>query len=116
MNATLQFLLAHRDWLIWPLLSALLAVLSRKKTAQEWEAWALQQPVGALVIEVARAAGFDLPKIFVALKRYSDRRAGKVAEDAFARLPVSESLRKTLADPAARAQIESIVREFTKAP
>lgn len=112
----IAFLTQNWQWLFWPIVSATLAVLSRKKTAQEWEAWALKSPVLAFLIEVARAAGLDLVKIFGAFKRYADRRAGAIPSEIWERLPVSNALKAHLADPVKRRQLEALVQEFSQTP
>lgn len=114
LPTVLTFLTQNWQWLFWPLASATLAVLSRKKTAQEWETWALKSPVLAFLIEVARAAGFDIVKMFSAFKRYADRRAGAIPSEIWERLPVSNGLKAHLADPVKRRQLEALVQEFAQ--
>lgn len=116
MNPIIAFLTQNWQWLFWPIVSATLAVLSRKKTAQEWETWALKSPVLAFLIEIARAAGFDIVKMMSAFKRYADRRAGAIPNEIWERLPVSNALKAHLADPAKRRQLEALVQEFSQTP
>lgn len=114
LPAIITFLTQNWQWLFWPIVSATLAVLSRKKTAQEWETWALKSPVLAFLIEVARAAGLDPIKVLSAFKRYADRRAGAIPSEIWERLPVSNALKAHLADPAKRRQLEALVQEFSQ--
>ncbi len=114
LPTVLTFLTQNWQWLFWPLVSATLAVLSRKKTAQEWEAWALKSPVLAFLIEVARAAGLDPVKMLSAFKRYADRRAGAIPNEIWERLPVSNALKAHLADPVKRRQLEALAQEFSQ--
>lgn len=99
------------DPLFWFVLAALLNHLSRMKSAEEWEAWALRKPLLALGADLLRAVGADPKKIFAALTRYADRRAGKLPEDLWARLPVSDELKNLLKDPARRAELTNLLRE-----
>lgn len=98
----------------WPFISALLNVLMRKKTAEEWEAWALQRPFTALLVELARVYGVDLKKQAVVLQRYAERKAGKIPEDALASgtTAVPASIAAILADPQKRALLEKAAEKL----
>ena len=65
----------------WPLVSAILNVLIRRKSPEEWEKWALQKPKLAFVIEVLRAMGVDPQKALIAAQRYANRKSGQVPSD-----------------------------------
>ena len=69
---------------LWHLLTALLNAALRRRSAKEWENWALQRPLGAFVVELLRALGLDLPKAVVAFQRFLARRSGQVPGDALA--------------------------------
>lgn len=119
MNALSAFLAHNWEWVFWALVCAGLNYLSRKKTSEEWEAWALRQPLLALGAELLRAVGIDPKKVPVALKRYAERRAGRVPEDLWDKAPVSPALRDVLRDPQKRARLETLlieVREETHRP
>ena len=99
----------------WPILSAILNVLLRKKTPEQWEAWAEKKPGMALVVELMRALGADPSKAMVAAQRYARRKAG----EAPASIPeLSPALRAIVADPAKAKLLEEAVAALaaTQAP
>lgn len=111
--STIQTFVANNwQWILAGVVSAVLNTLSRKKTADEWEAWALRQPALALVAEIVRAVGADPKKVLIAIKRYADRRVGVIPADIWTSLPVSPGLQSALRDPAKRAQIENLFVEI----
>lgn len=90
----------------WPILSAVLNVLLRKKTPEQWEAWAEKKPGMALVVELMRALGADPSKAMVAAQRYARRKAG----EAPAAMPaLSPALSEIVADPAKAKLLEEAV-------
>jgi len=90
----------------WPILSAILNVLLRKKTPEQWEAWAEKKPGMALVVELMRALGADPSKAMVAAQRYARRKAG----EAPAAMPaLSPALSEIVADPAKAKLLEEAV-------
>ena len=97
------------NFLFWVLLTAGLNTLLKKKTAEEWERWAMSKPLGAFFIEVLRAAGVDPAKITLAVQRYSARKVQKLPDDLFDRLPVSPALKEALRDPELRGFVERMV-------
>lgn len=54
---------------VWPLITAILTTLTRKRTPAEWELFNMQHPYLANVVRILRAAGLDLPKL---LKTFAD--------------------------------------------
>lgn len=88
--------------LVWPILTALLTVALRKKTPEEWEAWAMTKPLLAFVVEVMRAAGIDTAKLLVASHRFAQRRAGVVPPDAIRVSSLPESVKTALQNPELR--------------
>jgi len=88
--------------LIWPILTAMLTVALRKKTPEEWEAWAMTKPFLAFIVEVMRAAGIDTAKLLVAAHRFAQRRAGVVPPDAIRMSSLPESVKTVLANPELR--------------
>lgn len=97
------FLMQHHEWvcalLLWPILSATVNVMLRKKTPEEWEQWALSKPVLAFGVEVCRAAGLDPVKLLTAFQRLAARRAGQVPADAVRAAGLPEPLKKALLNP-----------------
>ena len=59
----------------WPIISAILNILLRKKTSEEWEAWAEKKPGLALLVELLRALGVDPTKAMTVAQRYANRKA-----------------------------------------
>jgi hypothetical protein len=86
----------------WPILSAVLNLLSRKKTPEQWEAWALSKPMLALGFELMRALGADPKKAMVAFRNYAQRKAG----EAPARSPAIQQL---VSDPVKAKLLEEAV-------
>lgn len=103
-DAIVAFVIQHKSILLglifWPLITAVMNVMLRKKTAEEWEAWAMAKPALAFVVEVLRAAGLDPAKLLVAFQRYAQRRAGVVPEDAIRASKLPPVIQKALLDPA----------------
>ncbi len=97
------------NFLFWPLLTALLNILLKKKSAEEWERWAMSKPLGAFFVEVLRAVGLDPSKITLAFQRYAARKVQKVPDDLFDRLPLSPTLKEALRDPELRGFVERMV-------
>lgn len=85
----------------WPLISAILNVMLRKKTSEEWEAWAMSKPALALTVELLRALGVDTKKAVVAFQRYAQRKSGSIPEGAVAAATPSlpPSVAALLSDP-----------------
>ena len=90
----------------WPLISATLNIMLRKKTPEEWETWALSKPLSALGVELMRALGFDLKKALVAFQRYAQRKAGQIPEDAAAIPGLPPVIVSLLNDPAKLRMLE----------
>lgn len=86
----------------WPVLTGVLVWLSKRKTAEAWEAWALKSPVGSLLIELLAAFGLDIPKAKKALLRYTARKAGQIPADAVRASSLPEPLKKVLENEAMR--------------
>lgn len=103
LDAVLSFLIQHQSILLglvfWPLVTALLNVMLRRKSAEAWELWAMGKPSLAFLIEVSRAAGFDPAKLLIAFQRYAQRRSGVVPEDAVRSSKLPPLLQKALLDP-----------------
>lgn len=104
--------------LVWPLITAVMNVALRKKTPEQWEAWALSKPALALMVEVMRAGGIDPFKLLQAFHRYAQRRAGVIPADAVRVSSLPEPLKAALMNPetlkmlteaAVRLQTESVV-------
>lgn len=108
---------ANSDWLIplalayvvWPLVSAIITLAFRKRTPEEWEAWALKKPGLALLVEMCKANGFDIGKNLLLVQRYAQRQSGKFPADLWDKLPVSPNLRTALRNPEMRRILESMV-------
>jgi hypothetical protein len=91
----------------WPLISAVVNGLLRKKSAQEWEMWALQKPGLALGVELGRAMGVEPSKIIVAFQRYAARRAGETPKDVIATSTLPPGIRTMLENPALMVALEA---------
>lgn len=102
-DAVLLFLIQHQSILLglvfWPLITALLNVMLRRKSAEAWELWAMNKPGLAFLIEVSRAAGFDPAKLLIAFQRFAQRRSGVIPEDAVRASKLPPLLQKALLDP-----------------
>ena len=61
----------------WPLISAVINALMRKRTAEEWEKWALAKPSLALLVQLTRALGWDMKSVGHAFQLYAERKAGE---------------------------------------
>jgi len=85
--------------LVWPFITAVMNVALRKKSPEQWEAWALSKPVLAFVIEVMRAGGIDPFKLLQAVQRYAQRRAGVIPADAVRVSSLPEPLKAALLNP-----------------
>lgn len=85
--------------IFWPLITAVMNVMLRKKTAEEWEAWAMAKPALAFLVEVLRAAGLDPSKLMIAFQRYAQRRSGVVPEDAIRMSKLPPVVQKALLNP-----------------
>ena len=90
----------------WPVLSAVLNVMLRRKTPDQWEAWAASRPVAAFAIELIRALGVDPKKAMVAAQRYAQRKAGVLPAVPPPELP--PAVAALLADPVKKAVLESL--------
>lgn len=97
------------SYLFWPFVSAIITLAFRKRTPEEWEAWALKKPLLALFVEMCKANGFDIGKNLVLFQRFAKRQSGKLPEDLWARLPVSPNLRLALRNPEMRRILEQMV-------
>lgn len=108
-----HFFVAHQQTLMallfWPAVSAFINYGFHKKTPQEWETWAIKRPVGAFFVEMCRANGIDVTKNLLLLQRLAARRAGKLPEDAWARLPLPPALAEALKDPILRDQLARLI-------
>jgi hypothetical protein len=97
------FLIRNQDLimglLVWPFITAILNVALRKKTPEQWEAWALSKPALAFVFEVMRASGVDLFKVLQAFHRFAQRRAGMIPADAVRVSSLPEPLKAALRNP-----------------
>jgi hypothetical protein len=102
-DAVVLFVIQHKSILLglifWPLITAVMNVMLRKKTAEEWEAWAMAKPALAFLVEVLRAAGLDPSKLMVAFQRYAQRRSGVVPEDAIRMSKLPPVVQKALLNP-----------------
>jgi hypothetical protein len=102
-DAVLSFLIQHQSILLglvfWPLITALMNVMLRRKSAEAWEIWAMGKPGLAFLIEVSRAAGFDPAKLLIAFQRYAQRRSGVIPEDAVRSSKLPPLLQKALLNP-----------------
>lgn len=105
----ISFLLQYHELvislLVLPLITALGNIALRKKTAEEWDKWAMSKPLLAFAIEFMRAAGFDPIGMLKAMYRYSTRKSGKIPADA----ALPPALKKALSDPATRALLTELV-------
>jgi hypothetical protein len=95
----------------WPILSAVLNVLLRKKTSEQWEAWAEKKPGMALVVELMRALGADPSKAMLVAQRYASRKAA--AAKPVVSLP--PALTALLSDPEKLAIIETAAKQLLEA-
>lgn len=103
-------------FIVWPLLTAFLSVAIRRRLPEKWEAWAMKNPKLAFLIELAKAWGFNLPKIFELARRYTARMAGELPEAAIKASTLPEPLKKALQDPRLQAQLAAHVEEMLKDP
>lgn len=87
----------------WWLLSASLNYLLTKKTAEEWEEWALKQPKLAFFVELLRAGGMHPSSFLKAAQHYANRKAGTIPESA-----VFDQLLK---DPQKKALLKKLLLE-----
>ena len=124
LDAILGFLLQHQSILLgllfWPLITALMNVMLRRKTAEEWERWAMSKPALAFLVEMSRAAGVDPTKVLIAFQRYAKRRAGVVPDGAIRSLGLPPLVQKALLDPelikVLNTHLESTVAPATPDP
>lgn len=103
----------------WPLLTAVLNLMLRKKTSEEWEAWAMKKPGLALGIELLRAMGVDTRKALLVWQRYAQRKAGEqppAAAVAVATEKLPPALSDVLNDPKKRALLDEALRLLQSAP
>lgn len=91
----------------WPLISATVNALLRRKTPHQWEMWALQKPGLALSVELARACGVDPAKILIVFQRYAARRAGETPKDVIAMSTLPPGIRTMLENPALMVALEA---------
>jgi len=96
-------------YVFWPFVSAIITLAFRKRTPEEWEAWALKKPGLALLVEMCKANGFDIGKNLKLVQRYAQRQSGRLPEDLWDKLPVSPNLRLALRNPEMRRLLESMV-------
>lgn len=101
-HKTYAFYMDHKALMIsvgtlffWWLTSALLNYLLTKKTAEEWEEWALKQPKLAFIVELLRAGGLHPSSVLKTFQHYANRKAGTIPESAV--------LDQILRDPQKRA-------------
>lgn len=97
----------------WPLLTAVLSVVIRRRLPEKWEAWALKYPKLAFFVELSKAWGLNLPKVVVLGHRYAQRMSGQVPEDAYKLSTLPEPLKAALQDPQNRKRLEEIVASWT---
>lgn len=122
LNVIVSFVIQHQDVLLglvfWPLITASINVMLRRKTAEEWEAWAVSKPVLAFLVEVSRAAGFDPAKLLIAGQRYAQRRAGVVPAEALRATKLPPAVQKALSDPEKIRRISALLEtvEATEPP
>lgn len=90
----------------WQLLTGVVSVLTKRKTAEKWEAWAMTKPGLAFVVECLRASGLDPQKLLNSVDRYAKRRAG-ILPDAAVIAACPPAIRAALEDPAKRAALEA---------
>lgn len=103
LDAVVVFLVQHQSILLglvfWPLLTAVMNIMLRKKSAAEWEAWAMSKPALALLVEMLRALGLDPAKLLLAFQRFAQRRAGVIPADAVRASGLPPSVQRALLDP-----------------
>lgn len=85
--------------LIWPLITAIMNLALRKKTPEQWEAWALSKPALACGVELLRALGADPFKLLQAFHRLAQRRSGVIPTDAVRMSSLPEPLKAALLNP-----------------
>jgi hypothetical protein len=116
LNVVLSFVIQHQDVLLglvfWPLITAIMNVMLRRKSAEAWESWALSKPVPAFLVEVVRAAGFDPAKLMIAGQRYAQRRAGVVPAEALRAAHLPEPVRKALSDPEKLRMFQALIESL----
>jgi hypothetical protein len=95
----------------WPLISAILNLMLRKKTPEEWEKWAMSKPGLALLTELTRALGLDPKKALVAFQRYAQRKSGEIPEGRVSAPGIPAEIVAMLNDPEKR---KAIVEAATK--
>jgi len=97
------FLVRNQDLItglfVWPVITALMNIALRKKTPEEWEAWALAKPGLAFLIEAIRACGIDPFKLLQAFHRFAQRRAGAIPADAVRVANLPAPLKAALLNP-----------------
>lgn len=110
----LMFVVQHYEWilsmLLYPVLTAVMTVAFRKRTPEEWEAWALTKPFLALVIETMKATGLHPAGLLKAVFNFTQRRAGKVPATALRVASLPEPLRTALANPLMHAILAEAAR------
>lgn len=116
LNAVLSFLVQHQSVILglvfWPLITAIMNVMLRRKSAEAWESWALSKPVPAFIVEVVRAAGFDPAKLMIAGQRYAQRRAGVVPVEALRAAHLPEPVKKALSDPEKLRMFQALIESL----
>lgn len=116
LNAVLSFLVQHQSVILglvfWPLITAIMNVMLRRKSAEAWESWALSKPVPAFIVEVVRAAGFDPAKLMIAGQRYAQRRAGVVPAEALRAAHLPEPVKKALSDPEKLRMFQALIESL----
>ncbi len=103
----------------WPLLTAVLNLMLRRKTPEEWEAWAMKKPGLALGVELLRALGVDTRKAVLGWQRYAQRKAGEqpsAATVAAATEKLPPALAAVLNDPKKRLLLDEALRLLQSAP
>lgn len=93
-------------YFFWPLVTALLSIAMRRKLPEKWQAWAMKYPKLAFVIELLKAWGLNLPKVFELMQRYAMRKAGESPEAAWKMSTLPEPLKKALQDPVLLKRLE----------
>lgn len=100
--------------IVWQVISAFINLAFYKRTATEWEAWALKKPGFALFVELCRANGWDVAKNIRLFQRFGDRQFGQMPAVDLDRLPIPPLLKRAILDPALCATLEELLTEHAK--
>jgi len=101
--------------LVYPLITAMFTVASRKRTPEQWEAWALTKPFLAFLLEFMKASGLNPVGMLKAVRNYSARKAGQVPEGAIRASGLPEPLKAALLNPALHAVLTEAARLHAEA-